>query len=207
MLKFIETYGKAILITLSAVAVAVIAFVVIAEVQGNRKDRALIRLEELEQNTDEDDALVSFDSLSAGALEVEQLSRDAYIRNRVQFLTARALWNDKQYREAAEGYLQLAEGVPETHFGQVSYFNAAIAYEQDGDAERAMAILEQALSEYEFSTNPLLPRMLLNLGRLYEMHGDTARATEYYNTLIQNHSGNAFVNLAYDRLISIENSN
>lgn len=206
MIRFLEKYGRFVFIALGAIVIAVVAFVIIAEVQGRNKDRALVQLDELEDEIRTNDSELSVEAFNTRAEEIAKISKNTYIQNRIHFLAARIYWNQEQYQEAADRYLQLAQKVPRSHLGQVSVFNAAAAYEQNGDATRAVEILEQAVAEYEFTTNPLLPRTLLNLGRLYEMRGDTVRASEYYNDLIDNYSGNALINLAYDRLILIESN-
>jgi len=202
MIRFIEKHGKIILVILIVVVIAVISSVAIAEIQTRNKDRALAELEEFESRIEEEE--IALEEFIEEADAIASMSRNAYIRDQLAFLTARAYWENGEYEEAAERYLSLAQKDPLTHLGQISYFNAAIAYEEHGDSARAISILEEALTEYEFIPNPIVPRMLLNLGRLYEIENNSARAVEYYNQLIQNHGGNELINLAYNRLIIIE---
>lgn len=204
MIAFLEKYGRLVFISLSVIVLVIVVFVIVAETQERNKDRALVQLDEIESEIQDSDSPLSIEAFSTRAEEIASISNDAYVQNRIHFLAGQVYWEQKRYTEAAERYLQLAQETPRSHLGQVSFFNAAAAYEQSGDIARAVEIFEQALSEYEFTTNPLLPRILLNLGRLYEMRSNTARASEYYNTLIENYSGNELINLAYDRLILIE---
>lgn len=206
MTRLLEKYGKFILALLGIVVIAIVVAAVAAEISERNKDEALLQLEELETEIEDSDTAFSLETLATRTAEIAKISNHRYIQNQIQFITARVYWDNDDYLEAADLYLQLMESAPESHFGQISFLNAAVAYEQHGDRARAVEILEQALVEYEFAVNPLLPRVLLNLGRLYEMDGDTARAAERYTALIDNYSGNELINLAYDRLIIIENS-
>ena len=207
MAAFIEKYGIIVLGTLITVIVAIIVFVVIAEIASNNKDNALVQLEELEERIIDGETQLMMDEFEEHVSDIQKQSNDPYVRDRIQLLAAQIYWDNDQYEEAAVKYLTLAQKSPNTYLGQLSYFNAAVVYEESGDAVRAISVLEDILTEYAFLSNPMIPRTLLNLGRLHELQGNTTSAQEYYDQLIQNYSGNELVNLAYNRLIRIENTN
>ena len=207
MAAFVEKYGIIVLGALMTVIVAIIVFVVVAEIASNNKDNALVQLEELEDRILDEETQLMMDEFEEHADEIQKQSNDPYVRDRIQILAAQIYWDNDQYEEAAVKYLTLAQTSPNTYLGQLSYFNAAVVYEEDGNTAQAISILEDILNEYEFISNPMIPRTLLNLGRLLEVQGNTESAQEYYNQLIQDYSGNELVNLAYNRLIRIENSN
>lgn len=201
-MNFLIAHGKKLLIGLISVFVVIIAIVIVAEVRQTNKEQGLVLLESLiDENENSDLSDQEFEAYNA---DIANASKDAYLVQRTLFLQARRHWEQQEYQKAGDAYAMLAQNYRTSHLGQISYFNAAIAYEQSGDTQRAITLLEESLLDSEDTPNPLVPRILLNLGRLYEQNSDLETAKVYYNTILNEHSGNQLVNIANSRLITID---
>jgi tetratricopeptide (TPR) repeat protein len=87
----------------------------------------------------------------------------------------------KRWAEAETAYLQAAAAGKKTHLAPVCYFNAAVAAEEQGKREDAIAQYRASLGYEDFSQ---AAHAQFAVGRLYEEAKDTGAALEAYQAVI-----------------------
>ncbi|MDR2521791.1 MAG: tetratricopeptide repeat protein [Spirochaetaceae bacterium] len=110
----------------------------------------------------------------------------------------------KGWQEAESAYLNSAVKGKKTYLAPVSYYNAAVCAEEQANTEIARAHLVKSLGYTDF---PLAARAQFAIARLLEQEGDTAAALEAYRLVTEKYAKEKdWINLAYSRLITLENT-
>ncbi|HLG19238.1 MAG TPA: tetratricopeptide repeat protein [Bdellovibrionota bacterium] len=113
------------------------------------------------------------------------------------FQRAKQLEDKKQYTAAADTYLRLANKYPESEYADKALFNAAVAYINGDESEKAMATAQRFLAKYPDS--PMVPKMMLALASYFDDKLDYEHAANYYELLADkdpksNYSADALFN-------------
>lgn len=126
-----------------------------------------------------------------------------YAGQRALFLKAEMAFAKKEWDTAASFYMELKKMFPESYLASVSLINAAVAYEEMGDTDKAIETYKLFLETYK-DRNPDSPRVFFTLGRLYEEKGDKENALKYYNDLSENYPDSDWTKLGKSRIIYLE---
>jgi tetratricopeptide (TPR) repeat protein len=122
-----------------------------------------------------------------------------------------AYFYDKEdFTKAFDNYTLAYTNFPNDYAASVYMFNAAMAQEEIGDADKAIEILEEIVSQFksndidvaDFSAD--VPEALFNLGRLYEAQGNLEKAVEKYEILVAEYQSYNLSNLAKTRLLTLK---
>ncbi|MDR3301237.1 MAG: soluble NSF attachment family protein [Spirochaetaceae bacterium] len=106
------------------------------------------------------------------------------------------------WKEAEEAFLQGAKQGAKTYLASGSYYNAAVAAEENEDIERALGLYTQALSYQDF---PEAAHTQFAIGRLYELQEKPDLAKKAYQTLVDTYTDYTdWTQLATDRLIALD---
>jgi tetratricopeptide (TPR) repeat protein len=110
----------------------------------------------------------------------------------------------KEWPQAEDAWLNAAKASLKTYLEPVSFFNAAVAAEEQGKWKQAVEHYEKSLSaNIEF---PAAPHAQFSIGRLYEEMDDYPAAIEAYRLVLNKWPNIAiWVNLANSKIISLEN--
>jgi len=109
----------------------------------------------------------------------------------------------KEWDTAASFYMELKKMFPESYLASVSLVNAAVAYEEMGNIDKAIETYKLFLETYR-DRSPDSPRVFFTLGRLYEEKGDKENALKYYNDLTENYPDSDWTKLGKSRIIYLE---
>jgi len=123
------------------------------------------------------------------------------------------IYSERQnWANAEEAWLNSARLGAKTYLGPISFFQAAVAAEEQNKLENAIDYLQQCVSHsFEF---PDAPRAQFNIGRLYEQLGNVQGALEAYRAVLINwpwersevisQSMYVWQNLARNQIIKLE---
>ncbi|MDR2071301.1 MAG: tetratricopeptide repeat protein [Treponema sp.] len=123
------------------------------------------------------------------------------------FMLAASIHADrKNWQEAENAWVQAARLGGKTYLVPVALFNAAVAAEEGGNIESAIAHYTEALVYADFF--PQAAKAQFAIGRLREEQKDTETALEAYRTLIEKWPGETiWINLANSRIIALSGLN
>ncbi len=203
--------NRILLIVIFAVILAfVIGFAIYTEVSKNISENSALQAENLQSEYqswkgETDTTKKSELEKKLNALMEETLKKhpNSYGAQRALFISGEMAFEQKFFDKAAESFKKLGESFPRSYLAPVALFNAAVAYEEGGNADEAIAQYAKLVEKFE-KTAPQIPHALFSLGRLYEEKNDFAKASEWYDKLIDNFSASSWTNLAKDRIIYLK---
>jgi tetratricopeptide (TPR) repeat protein len=149
----------------------------------------------------EKDANALIDEISAYASKTF-----GYSSVRAYMLAASIHADRKNWQEAENAWVKAAQKGAKTYLVPVSLFNAAVAAEEGGNIEGAIAHYNKVLIYAEFF--PQAAKAQFSIGRLREELKDTEAALESYRALVEKWPKETiWVNLANSRIIALSGLN
>ena len=118
------------------------------------------------------------------------------------YLRASLAYETKQWDPAAKDYQLLARRFPGSYLAPISEFNAAIALDEKGDVDGALALYKSIPQSYKNST--VAPRALFDAGRLEEQKSAWDDAQKQYTAIDTDYPQSDWNQLAKDRLIELK---
>lgn len=213
IISFLQRTRLVFLVILIAIAVGLIGFVVANEIRRGRVQESVAVVEDLQDRYDE-----WLDGLTADGAEADEPETTAglredlseliatyprlYAAQRARFLLGEMAFELEEWEDAALEYELLAEGFPRSHLAPIALANAAAAFEESGELERAIEFNRRVLDLEE--DVPQKPRALFSLGRLHEELEDFENARTFYEDLLNDYAGSGWTNLARNRIIFFE---
>jgi tetratricopeptide (TPR) repeat protein len=107
----------------------------------------------------------------------------------------------KSWAEAEDAWTNATRKAPKTYLAPVSFFNAAVAAEEQGSIERAIQLYTECIGYSDF---PAAARAQFAIGRLEESLNNYEAAITAYQGVVNNWQNDRdWVNLAQSRIISL----
>ncbi|MAG14191.1 MAG: hypothetical protein CMN78_06305 [Spirochaetales bacterium] len=192
---------------LGAITVFVITWFIVAAVQENRLESSTV-LAELAQDkfdawfAEEDEELSKglAEELFADIDRIIDLYPKLYAAQRAEFIRGRYFFEIEQWEAAAESFERMANTFPKSYLAPPALVNAAVAYEETDDFQRAKGMYNRVLSEYPERSSEI-PHILFSLGRLSESADTKENALSFYNRIVDEFPTSGWTNLARDRII------
>jgi tetratricopeptide (TPR) repeat protein len=206
LVEFIRKNRKALVITVIASAVILAGIAAGFSIRENIVSRNISRLEALGERYEElrfniteeereEDVKALLDDLDALASKA-----GGFVGARAHSLIANIHADRKNWVEAEAAWVLSAQKGAKGYLGPVSWFNAAVAAEEAGDVESAIAHYNEALAFAD--SFPAAAKTQFAIGRLEEGRGNREAAIEAYRTLIERWpSDTIWVNLANSRIL------
>lgn len=207
--NFLQKNRIFFIILIAALIIGLITFTVVREVSQNRIEKSTLLAEtvvELYGNwvTEIDDA--KKDNVKEECLEKIEEILDIfpkhYASQRAYFIKGNIFFEEEKWAEAGENFEKLFQDFPESYLSPIALNNAAVAYEENGNIEKAIDVLAQ-LSENYRETYSDIARIFFSIGRLSEEIGDITGAETAYNTLVDDFSNSNWTKLARNRIIAL----
>jgi tetratricopeptide (TPR) repeat protein len=207
LIDFIQRNRKILLAALLCVVVLFVGLVAGISVWGGLQTKAIGKVEgfreryealraEINEPSKEEEVLALVDDLKTFVS-----GSGSYAGARAYSLLGAIYWEKKSWSEAQEAWTAAARKAPKTYLAPVSLFNAAVAAEEQGNTETAMALYAECK---EFSNFPAAARAQFALGRLEESLNNHDAAIAAYQELINTwQSERDWVNLAQSRIIAL----
>jgi tetratricopeptide (TPR) repeat protein len=208
LVEFIRKNRKILAAVIIACVVILIGIVAGFSIRENIVNREISRAEALGERFEE----LRFDINESGSEEDVQAllaDLDALASRSGGFASARsysliaAIHADrKNWAEAEKAWVLAAQKGAKGYLAPVSWFNAAVAAEEAGDIEKAIAHYSAALGFAD--SFPGAPKAQFAIGRLEEGRGNHEAALEAYRALIEDWPlDTVWANLANTRIIAL----
>jgi tetratricopeptide (TPR) repeat protein len=208
LVEFIQRNRRALVITIAACAVILVGITAGLSIRENIASRNISRVEALGERyeelrfniTDEEreaDVKALLDDLDALAAKA-----GGFAGARSYSLIANIHADRKNWAEAEKAWVLSARKSVKGYLGPVSWFNAAVAAEEAGNVESAIAHYNEALAFAD--SFPAAAKAQFAIGRLEEGRGNREVALEAYRALIEKWpSDTVWTNLANSRIIAL----
>lgn len=180
---------------------------VIIAVDKSNREKGFAELDQIETEYSE---MIADSELSAGVRadkiatfrdELNGMTKKGAVGSRVYMMLADIEFNEKNYTAAIDAWLASVDANPTAYTSPLAWYNVAIAYEESGDIDNAIAYLLKTVEAQNF---PLKSRALFNAGRLEESRGKYEEAVDYYTQVNDDYSGDSWANFAMSRIIVLE---
>jgi tetratricopeptide (TPR) repeat protein len=194
------------------IAVMIIGFAIGVSVADALEARAISRVEAFEERYEalrfginEPDMEEEVEALT-GEVSAYASGTSGYSGARAYMLTASIHADRKNWKEAEEAWVQAAGKGGKSYLVPVSLFNAAVAAEEGGDTEAAIAHYTETLVYAD--SFPQAARAQFAIGRLQEERRNREAAIEAYRALIAKWPAETiWINLANSRIIALSGLN
>lgn len=207
--RAVSRFRIVLLVILVAAAAFLLGYIVYSEVSKKRLADSTLMAESVQVKYDAWRS--EADATKKAALEKDLFDNLGTLINRYPlqyggeralFIRAEASYANKAWDGALKDYQALAAGFPKSYLAPISLFNAAVCYEEKGDADTALKLYLQAAGSYKEST--VAPRALFDAGRLYESKSDWANAQKTYESMEGPYAQSLWTRLAKNRLVELK---
>jgi tetratricopeptide (TPR) repeat protein len=200
-----------LLAALAAIVLVIVAFVVISVVREKTQSNALSKVDALnrryeaikESSYGEEDLdgsrQIELGIISSELTEFEN-KNSGFAAARAYSINANISMDQKNWETAEEKWLKAAEAAPKSYLAPIAVYNAAVAAEEQGRIEQAIAYYSRA-ADYGDSF-PAAARAQFSVGRLEESRNNRVSAIEAYRNLLAKWPNEpVWPNLAQNRLL------
>ena len=208
LIAFLTRFRTPILATVAGIVIVTVVLVIVMSVQASRAEAALLAVEDLQDEYEQwmqlekDERSDAYSLLADSAASLIEEYPRTYAAVRARILDARALSELELWEAASRRFLEAADASRGTYLEPVSLMGAAVAAENAGDADRALA-LHRRIAEDFAGESAEVPRAMFSIGRILEQRGDIAEAAEAYRRLVSSYPNSSWTNLARNRIISL----
>jgi predicted negative regulator of RcsB-dependent stress response len=184
---FIRNNRRQLLISMVVILVTVIGFIAGYAVRSSLREKANIAVDDFERRYEvlvidinepekAEDTQALLDELNSFA---EKTSGHAGAR--AYILAASIYAEQKDWALAESAWRSSAKKAGKSYLAPVSLFNAAVAAEEQGNLDQAIALYAESVAHV--SGFPAAARAQFEIGRLRESQGDTQAALEAYKLI------------------------
>jgi len=206
---FIQKNRKVIFIIVGVIVFASAGIIVALTLSEASNKKSIMEVEEFSRRYDELRYVMSDEESSSdvekllGDLEAFAKGKSGFAGGKAWSIVAQIHKEKNDWAQIENAWLNAAKASEKTYLGPVSYFNAAIAAEEQGKYTQAIELFEKCISlPVEF---PQGPRAQFSIGRLHEKVENYPAAIEAYRQVfIKWPNIAAWVDLAHSRIIAIE---
>lgn len=121
---------------------------------------------------------------------------------RAYMMIAETYFKNADWQNSLDAWVKAGD-IAKSYLAGISYYNAAVCYEQLADVVNAEKYYSLALTNEDFE---LKPHAMFSLARVYETQGKTEQAISEYKNIVNTYSDSNWADLATSRLIVIDNS-
>lgn len=184
---FFQKNRIAVIIACAVVVVGIIAAIVIVNGVSASRDKAQIRISELEQ---EYGSLLGSETPDWSSLETELSSMvkgSSYPSVKASYLLGLVYYDQEKYAEAQAAFDKAFNLNKKIYLAPMALVNAAACAEAQGDTSKALDLYNQVYNDYQESG--VAPKALFNVARIYMQQGSNqlaqatfAQVADYYPT-------------------------
>ena len=209
--QFMQKHRMKLIIGFISLFVILIGFIAGFSISDKAKVKAFIKIDEFERRYEDLRSFISSeepDAVSKQA-DINALLEDltAFQKKNSGFAAARAYGisagiyeNQKKWAEAEKAWSDAANAAKKSYLAPVALYNAAVAAEEQGNAESAVGFYKKAL---DFDNSFIgAARAQFSIGRLEESRNNREAALESYRILVNKWPNDPiWSNLAHSRII------
>jgi tetratricopeptide (TPR) repeat protein len=206
---FIQKNRRGIFICLGAMVLLLAGLIGTLSIRNLVRDKAIVQIEELNRRYEELRFNITEESKAEdvtallGELEDFGARKSGYAGIRARVITAKIHSDKKEWAEAQQAWIAAAKAGARTYLEPVSFFNAARAAEEQGNAEEAVSLYSQCLARAE--SFPQAAWAQFSVGRIEETRNNREAALEAYRTVVSKWPNDElWVNLAQDKIAILQ---
>lgn len=208
---FIQKNRKILFIGLISAVVVIAALIAFTAVRDKMRSDALGKVDALNLryealriyiNSEEPDAAAKQADITAlqEDLEAFENTNSGFAAARAYGISAGIYMDQKKWAEAETAWSKAAEASAKSYLAPVAVFNAAVAAEEQGNTEGAIAYYAEVLSFGDVF--PQAARAQFSVGRLEESRNNTEAALAAYRELLAKWPNDpVWANLAQNRIL------
>ena len=209
--EIIQKSRMQLLVALAAIVMAIAVFVIVSVVREKGQSDALSKVDEFNRSygkiktslSNEESSDIS-QQLELGILLAEltefENNNSGFAAARAYSISASINMDQRNWEAAEEKWLKAADAAPKSYFAPVAVYNAAVAAEERGNIESAIAYYSRAANFGE--SFPAAARAQFSVGRLEESRNNRDSAVEAYRNLLAKWPNEpVWPNLAQNRLL------
>lgn len=217
---FIFANRKVLIVIVGVILVALIALGVVLYVNEKTTAKQFAQISSLQtaygQLLSEDPTANGYqskkDALVADLNALSSSGGRKYPAVRAEYTLGLIYWDDKDYQQALEAFLDVNSRMPSTYLGSLALFNAGAASEELGDDITALEYYQQVLDNYDsesaknskLNSNdaaPVAAKALFGIARLNEKSGNIDLAKASFQKLADEFPFSEYGKLAQNRLL------
>jgi len=207
LIEFIQKNRRVLVTVFIVIVVGLVGSLVGLTVREKLITRAFIQLDEFEQrhlalagniNADGEEQ-PDVDAL-LGELEAFAAGNSRFPAARAHAIRASVFQEQQRWALARQAWLDAANAAPQTYFAPVALWNAAVAAEESGDPDAAIALHARIVQDHE-SAFFIAARSQFSIGRLEESRGGTDAAIAAYQSLVGKWPQDTHADFAQSRII------
>ena len=209
--ELIQKNRMKLLVGLIVVIVILAGFVIFNMVNEKIKSDAFTKIDDFDRQyealkpaTGGDGIDLNQADIAALLEEINSFSRknSGFAAARSYSISARIYWDGKNWIEAEKAWSESANAAGKSYLAPVSFYNAAMAAEEQGNIDSAIELLDRAL---DFGNAfPAAAKAQFSVGRLEESRSNRTAALEAYNSLVSKWPNDQiWANLAQSRIIAL----
>ncbi len=207
---FLRKYRVPVLVVFAVAVLVVLGVLVGTMIHDSAVNASTTRLEKL----DADFSAYSGEQDQAKKAELEKVlvaSADDIIRRGARLFAAqkaimykaRISESNKDWASAEKDWLAILAAAPDSYLAPVALQGAAVAAEEQGSADRAVADYKKLIDKYG-KASVGIPHAYFALGRLAEQSKDNASALSSYQKIVSAWPDSDWTKLATDRIIFLK---
>ena len=213
--EIIQKNRKVLVIGFAVIVASLAAFIIANTVRGNIQAKALSQVDAFERRYNELKSFIGSDEPEAVLKQVELIVLSEELTNfanktsgfaaaRAHVISANIYADQKRWNEAEEAWEKAANAAIRTYLAPVSFFNAAVAAEEQGNVEAAIGHYSRTLDYGDLF--PSAAKAQFSVGRLEESRNNGEAALEAYRNLLNRWPNDPiWPNLAQSRIIVLSN--
>ena len=210
---FIHKYSKVFIIGFAALAVILAGFIIGSTVREKVSSKAMSELDGFNRRFEAIKPDIASSDPEAALKQVElivlleelsafQSKNSGFAAARAYCLSAEICALQKRWVEAEEAWVKAAGAASKTYLAPLSFFNAAVAAEEQSNIDSAIAHYNSAL--VYGNTFPQAARAQFSVGRLEESRSNTDAAIAAYRAVLNRWPNDqVWPNLAQSRILAI----
>lgn len=174
---FFQKNRMVVIIVAAVLVVGLIAAIITVNAVSSARDKAQIKISELEQ---EYGNLLAEEDADWSALETELASMvkgSSYASVKASYLLGLVYYDQEKYADAQAAFQKAYSLNTKIYLASMSLVNAAACAEAQGDTAKALELYNQVYNDYQESG--VAPKALFNVARIYMQQGNDqlAKAT------------------------------
>jgi len=198
LLSKISTFStinkKWITIALAAIVVLLIAVVIITSSVKKSSESAFIRVSKYQDSLN--DMVASEESAAVAeylASVEKEIKGSKYPSVKAAYILGEYYAQKEDWAKSYDYFNQAYNLNSEIYLGSLAAFNAAVAAEEKGDAEVALALYSEVSQD---SSNPLVTKALFNVGRINYQKGNKDLAKVTFQQLVDTYPNSEYAKIA-----------
>jgi tetratricopeptide (TPR) repeat protein len=207
---FIRKFRVALIAALAAIVLAIAAIAAVSAIKDSAVKASAARAEKLLEDysayAGQSDAAKKAElekALLASADEIASKWPRLFAAQRALSVKADVFEGKADWASAEKAWLAAVEAVPDSYLAPIALQRAAVAAEEQGANDRAIAAYKRLVAKYEGAAIGF-PHAYFALGRLSEATKDYAAAMESYKKIVTTWPDDDWTKLATDRIIALK---